>query len=148
METKFTRVRSLKDIVIFSIFIIAGILLTIIPEAMGANIGGYTLIIIGVILSFVLKSAYRNNASGVNYLHREITFKREVKESLVSAVKAHPEKIVISAVNDGQSLKLEIYYNKKTNKAFIQLFEYIPHQYEPCTDIFEYEFGRIEKLIK
>ena len=50
MEKNFIRVRSAKDIVIFSLLIIAGCVLALIPGADTLNLGGYCLIVIGVAL--------------------------------------------------------------------------------------------------
>lgn len=109
MEKKFIKVRSVKDIVIFTTILIIGLALVVFTKSIGAHIGGCTLIVSGVILSFLLKSAYKDEETG-NIL--------------------------------------TMYYSKGSGKAFLQLYEYIPHQYKPCSKMHQYELNRVEKFLK
>ena len=43
---------------------------------------------------------------------------------------------------------MDIYYNKDTAKAYIQLFEYVPYTYEPCSDVLEYNLSEVTNLVK
>ena len=65
-----------------------------------------------------------------------------------SALASKPESIDLGEANKGNAVKLDIYYSKASGKAYVQLFEYIPYKYEPCTKMYEYKIGNIEKLIK
>ena len=47
----------------------------------------------------------------------------------------------------GNAVRLDIYHSKQSGKAYIQLFEYVPYKYEPCTRQFEYEISETGKLI-
>ena len=42
---------------------------------------------------------------------------------------------------------MDVYFSKKNNKAFIQLFEYIPYRYEPASETFGFTTDEISKLI-
>ena len=48
----------------------------------------------------------------------------------------------------GNAVRLDVYYSKASGKAYLQLFEYIPYKYEPCSKIYEHEIIKVGKLIK
>lgn len=56
METRFCRVRSVKDITISASLIIIGSILVALPTGTGVNITGFFLIFAGIILALVLKT--------------------------------------------------------------------------------------------
>ena len=58
------------------------------------------------------------------------------------------ENIDLTKEGSAQSLRLYIYYNNQIKKAYLQLFEYIPYKYEPCSRMYEHHIDRVEKLIK
>ena len=64
-----------------------------------------------------------------------------------SALASKPESIDLAEANKGNAVKLDIYYSKTTGKAYLQLFEYVPYKYEPCSKIYEYETARVGKLL-
>ena len=74
MEQRFIKIRSTKDIIIFTTSIIAGIILAILPDNVGANMGGYTLIVIGIILASILRSDYCDRRTLKRYYKRELYF--------------------------------------------------------------------------
>mgnify|MGYP003442221174 CR=1 FL=1 len=147
MEREFIRVRSIKDVVIFALLIIAGVILALLPEASGANIGGWLLIIAGIAVAFTLKSAYMDVKTKAIYNKKEISLPGNIKAKVLSALASTPQTIDRHMGGDGQGLLLKIYFNKRVGRAYIQLFEYIPHQFEPCSEVYEYELSKVEKLI-
>jgi hypothetical protein len=147
MEHRFTKIHSIKDIIIFTAFIIAGILLVVLPENIGANMGGYTLIVIGIILSQILKSDYCDDLSKERYQRHQLYFDTTQKSMLQSAIASTPNAINISSEGSGQTLRLDIYFSCKANRASIQLFEYVPHEYCPCSEIHDYDLAEIKQLI-
>ena len=48
----------------------------------------------------------------------------------------------------GNGLRLDLFYNRHTGKAYLQVFEYIPYRYEPATEFFEQPVSKIGKLLK
>lgn len=147
MDQRFIKIRSIKDIIIFTSFIIVGILLAILPENIGANMGGYTLIVIGIILSGILKSDYCDKSTLKRYYKRQLYYSIEHKNQLQSAVASNPSSIAISEDGTGQTLRLDIYFSHDADRASLQLFEYVPHEYSPCTDTFECNIRDIKQLI-
>ena len=67
MEKNFIRVRSVKDIVISSILIIGGCILVTLPDSDSLNILGFFIIFTGLILGLLLKTAYKDEETGVIY---------------------------------------------------------------------------------
>ena len=70
-----------------------------------------------------------------------------MKGSIMSALSSTPNSIELSKNGESQALKLELFYSKKSGKAYLQLFEYIPYQYEVCSEIYEYEISKVDKLL-
>lgn len=148
METQFIKVRTTKDITIFTSLILIGVILIALPTQMGATIAGATLAIIGIALIPLLKSGYRHRDSSETYRKLERYFQQTKKSSLTSAISSKPETIELPKEQGSNALRLDIYFSRSANKAYVQLFEYIPYEYEPCTEIYEYEASRVENLIK
>ncbi|MBO7190195.1 MAG: hypothetical protein J6V55_06390 [Alistipes sp.] len=147
MEQRFIKIRSTKDIIIFTAFIIAGILLVVLPKNIGANMGGYTLIVIGIILSQILKSDYCDKQTLKRYYKHQLYFDATQKSLLQSAVASTPNTIDTTSEGAGQTLRLDIYFSRQANRASLQLFEYVPHEYCPCTEVYNYDLTDIKPLI-
>ena len=67
---------------------------------------------------------------------------------ILSALESKPDSIDLTQVDKGRSIRLDVYYSKSTGKAYLQLFEYIPYRYEPCSKTYEHEVEKVYKLIK
>ena len=147
MEKKFVKVRSVKDIVVFTSFVIAGCALAILPESVGANIGGYILILAGFILAFMLKSAYEDFDTKQKYVKKEYFFGSELRSSIEKAIGSNPSSLNLKEEGKGQSLKVVMFSSKSADKAYLQLFEYIPYEYQAKSDVFEYGYSAVEKLV-
>ena len=145
MEKKFVKVRSVKDIVVFTSFVIAGCALALLPESVGANIGGYILILAGFILAFMLKSAYEDMDTRQKYVKKEFFFGPELRTSIEKAIGSNPSSLNLKEEGKGQSLK--VVSSKSADKAYLQLFEYIPYEYQAKSEVFEYGYSAVEKLV-
>jgi hypothetical protein len=148
MEKEFIRVRSIKDILTFVILILAGSVLILLPTGAGVNLAGFFLILTGLILAFVLRSAYLDPETGVRYCKAEHYFQQAMHTEVSSAIASRPESVDLGQADKGNALKLDVYFNRTAGKAYLQLFEYVPHSYEPCSKVYEYEVNRVEKLIR
>lgn len=146
MEKEFIRVRSIKDITIFSLLIILGSTLVALPTGAAVNITGFFMIFAGIVLALVLKTGYKDTSTGEKYQKKEYYFQQAMNQPICSALAGKPESIDLSEADKGNALKLDIYYQSK-GKAYLQLFEYVPYKYEPCSKIYEYDIEKISKLI-
>ena len=148
MEKTFIRVRSIKDITIFVSLTLVGTILTAIPIGDAANIAGFFIIVAAGILAFVLKSAYKDIDTNEKYLKKERYFQQTMHAAISSAIASNPDSVDLSEEDKGNALRLDIYYSKASGKAYLQLFEYIPYTYQPCTRVHECEISKASKLIK
>ncbi|MBQ2289313.1 MAG: hypothetical protein II249_01420, partial [Bacteroidaceae bacterium] len=71
MKKNFIRVRSTKDIVIFSLLIIAGGILAVIQGTDTLNLIGYCLIVVGAVLALFFKSGYKDIDTKELYVRKE-----------------------------------------------------------------------------
>ena len=71
-----------------------------------------------------------------------------MKSSILSALALSPRSIDLTQEGKGNTLILKMYYSKVSGKAYLQLFEFIPYQYEPCSEMYEYEIDKIANLLK
>ena len=148
MEKEFIRVRSVKDIVIFVSLIALGSVLVALPTGTAVNITGFFMIFAGLILALVMKSGYKDAEKGDCYNKKEHQFQQAYNAALSSAISKKPESVDLSEEDKGNALRLDVYYSKASGKAYLQLFEYIPYKYEPCSEMLEYGIDRVEKLIR
>lgn len=150
MEKKFIRVRSTKDVVLSSLITIAGVVLFILDFSIGIRILGFFMILIGLLLFFTLKSSYKDEDTGIKYHKKERYFEGCRRDELSSAIsrKNSKCKVDLSKENKGNTLRLDIYYNKQAGKAYMQIFEYIPYRYEPYTNLYEHEVANVTELIE
>ena len=147
MEKTFIRVRSAKDIIIISLLIIAGTVLIALPTGTAVNITGFFLIFAGLILALVLKTGYKDTETGEKYKKAEHYFQQAMNSAIASAIASKPESVDLAEAGKGNAVKLDIYYSKASGKAYLQLFEYVPYKYEPCSKVYEHELSKVEKLI-
>ena len=148
MEKTFIRVRSIKDLVIFTSLTIVGIILTVLPVGDAAHTAGFFMIFTAAILAFVLKSAYKDVETNEKYLKMERYFQQTMHAEISAAIASNPDSIDLSEEDKGNALRLDIYYSKASGKAYIQLFEYVPYTYQPCSRMHECELSKAYNLTK
>lgn len=148
MEKTFIRVHSIKDIVIFISLLVLGGILVAVPTSDAVNITGFFLVFAGAILALVLKTGYKDVETNVKYIKKERYFQQAMHAAIADAIASKPDSIDLSQENKGNAIKLDIYFSKAYGKAYVQLFEYVPYTYQPCSKMYEYEISKVSKLIK
>lgn len=148
MEKTFVRVRSIKDIVIFVSLIIAGCILILLPTGTAVNITGFFLIFAGLILALVLKSGYKDVETGEKFQKVERYFQQAMNAPISAVIASKPESIDLSEEDKGNAVRLDVYYSRSSGMAYLQLFEYVPYKYEPCSKTYGHQLSKVEKLIK
>lgn len=136
MKRNFRRVRSVKDIIITVTLIAAGLLCIILPTSVSINIIGATLFFVGFMMTLVLKTGYKDTTTGQLYKKKEMYFSKTRMENILRMLEEDPENIDLSNEGAESSLRLDIFYNKD-RQVFVQLSEYVPYQYETCSDFIE-----------
>lgn len=147
MEKNFIKVRTKKDIVIFTALIVVGISVIVLPTGPAVNIAAAMLVLLGLVMAPLLKSGYREEMSGEEFLKKEYLFPQTMKQELLGAVMFKPQSLDFSEKDKGTNLRVDVYYSKSVGKVYMQLLEYIPHQYTPCTKMMEYNISSDGKLI-
>lgn len=148
MEKTFVRVHSVKDIVISLSLIVSGSVLVALPTGAGVNVAGFFMIFAGLLLGLFMKTGYKDTVSGERFQKKEHYFQQAMNAAICSVLESKPEAIDLSEEDKGNAVKLDVYYSKAAGKAYLQLFEYVPYKYEPCSKMYEHQLSRIEKLIK
>jgi hypothetical protein len=95
-----------------------------------------------------MKTGHKDPSTGETFMKKELYFQQTQHAAIMSAIAAKPESVDMREAEKGNSLKLDIYYRKPSGKAYLQLFEYVPYKYEPCSKVYEHELCKVEKLIK
>ena len=147
MERMFIRVRSGRDILIVASLIILGGVFIALPTSSAVNVTGFLMICSGIILLIFLKTGYKDLQTGKMYFKKERYFQYSQSEEIATAIASKPESVDLSTENMGNSARLDIYFNRTSNKAYIQLYKYVPYAYEPYSDMYEYELEKVNKLI-
>ena len=148
MEKTFTRVRFIKDITIFVSLALVGIILTVLPVGEAASIAGFFIILAAAILALVLKTGYKDVDTNAKYHKKERYFQQTEHAAITAAIASKPDSVDLSEENKGNAIKLDVYFSKATGKAYVQLFEYVPYTYQPCSKMYEYDLSKVGKLIK
>lgn len=147
MNKEFIRVRTLTDIVVSSILLISGIVLVVLPTSVSVIYFGFFVLITGAVLQITLKNGWQDKETQECYCKKEIFFSKNSKAKILNALEKHVENVDISDEDKGEGLRMDIYYNKHSRKAFIRLFEYVPYNYESIFPTVEYTIDEIKNLI-
>ena len=102
----------------------------------GINILGFFSILTGITFLFLLKTGYKDLDTGTKFMKTEHYFAQSIKDQIINELNCNPTTLSFAEENKGTGLRLDIYTDKK-GQTYYQLFEYIPHKYEPCTEIFK-----------
>ena len=145
MERDFCKVRSMSDMIIVLLLVLFGFGFIILPGFDAINITGIFLTLTGVILGFTLKSAYMDKSTGEIYSKKERFFSHAKHDNLKHALTC-PSKFCPEGENEGNTLRLDVYYND--TKVVIQLLEYVPFTYEPCTQFYEHDADIADAFIR
>ncbi|MCM1177694.1 MAG: hypothetical protein NC115_09485 [Bacteroidales bacterium] len=148
MEKEFIRVRSAKNLAVSISLAVAGIAMVAIPTSVSINIAGFTLAATGIALFFTMKSAYKDKETGKIYCRKQKYFQKSQKEALLKALGSHDNGIIdIPSNENADGLKADFYYSAKESSAYVRIYEYVPYQYVPASQMFECQAGRLEKFI-
>ena len=88
------------------------------------------------------------NKYGEIYEKKELYFHQEYTNAILKSVISNPNSIDLSIEGQGKTVRLNIYYSNKADKAYLRLYEYIPYMYEPITEVLQYNIKDVSNLIK
>lgn len=148
MNKEFSRVSSAKDIIISTVLIIAGLACVILKTPVSINILGCSVIVLGLVLLFMLKSSRKDKETGIAYTEKLKYYPAKRQEEILNALKSDPASIDWTESGNEEGVRVDIYYNKAQNKAFVQCYRFIPYEYQVCSDWFELQLDKCGNLIK
>ena len=148
MYKNFIKVRSGKDIFISAGIVITGSVLIALPTAESVNILGFLMIFAGILLGIFLKTGWKDEQDGGRYDKFEIYLDKSKVKKISKSLPINICPAMIKSNGNGTGLRLDIYYNKDNGKTYVQLFEYVPFHYEPCTEMYEHEYRNIAEIVK
>lgn len=137
----------MADVAISSALLVLGIVLVALPTAVSVSIFGFFTLVVGALLLAVLKSGWQDSKTKERYCKKEVFFHQNSKDKILHALEHRMGNIELSEENRGEGMRMEIYYNRQSRKAFVTLFEYVPYNYEPISSTVEYTVDEIAKLV-
>lgn len=146
MNKEFSRVRSGRDILISSLLIIVGATCVILPTGVSVNILGCCLAIFGIVLLFMLKTQRKDIESGIRYKLKIKYYSPKRKDEILKALSDRPSGIDWFENGSEEGLRLDIFYSKAADKVFVRCYEYIPYEYQSCSDWFALKMSETGNL--
>lgn len=130
MEKYFKRVHTPMDFIISGAIIGAGIGLLFI------SIGtGITLIVCGTIFFLIFRTGYKCENSSATLSYKKIEICRKYQQSVLDFLNGKSAELVMKRGNEGGTLLLEVWYNKKKCIAYAQLNTYEELSFQPISGI-------------
>ena len=146
MEIAIKKSRTTYDILFSSFIIITGLVTCALAQSGAITLMGVFFIVMGIICWLILKSGYSDTSTMQKLTKVELYFPVEHKSSILDAVLNEPQKLDKFPSSKMNSLKLDLYYND--DDVYMQLFEYIPCSYKPCTKVIKHEAFDLRKLVR
>lgn len=147
MEKEFVRVRSMRDVIVSAAMTVIGIVLIVLPTSVSVNIFGTCLAVPGVLMLLFYKTDYRDTETGLRFRRVIKYYPASRKAEIMAALKSDLSKVAWNEKGTADGLMLDIYVGHGCNKVFIRVSEFIPYNYEPCSDWFEYDVAHVAQMI-
>lgn len=143
MENTFIKARNISDYAFSVSVFLFGLTLVVIPSSFGMTVVGSVIVVTGVILLLALRSVWKDVRTGDLYRGRVLYFNNSKKQAVMDALAGDFSKLSeISQENKAyNSLRLYMYYNKRKGKCYCQLYEYVPCEYVPLTELLLFKIG-------
>lgn len=148
MNKEFARVRSARDLVLSIVLILAGLACVIIPSSIAISILGCFIFVVGIVLFCVLKTERKDKETGIHYNLLHKYYPKSRKNELLAALAGDPAAFDWTESENEESLRMDVFYSKSANTAFVHCYEYIPYEYLSCSDWFKFDLDKSGNLCK
>lgn len=148
MDGYFKKVRMPKDIMISVIIIAIGVIVISVSQNVNVDYVGAFISILGIFYFLIMKKGWKNIETGELYELISFYFPEKNKEIIKTALAEDPEKIDLIDALSMSTLRLDVYYNKKSDKCFCQLLEFVPYHYSPCSVLYKVSYSSLNRLMK
>jgi len=143
METvNIKKTRSVKDIIITLLFLVAGVGLLFCSDSM--FILGCTLIVFAAILFLAMKSSYVIEGKEGSFRRKTANYPKTKKEEVVSFIEGRSTKVPAEAPG---GLLMYIYYRRDKSAGFAQINDFDQYQYKPITEMIPLNAGQVKALV-
>ena len=143
METvNIKKTRSVKDIIITLLFLVAGVGLLFCSDSM--FILGCTLIVFAAILFLAMKSSYVIEGKEGSFRRKTANYPKTKKEEVVSFIEGKSTKVPAEAPG---GLLMYIYYRRDKSAGFAQINDFDQYQYKPITEMIPLNAGQVKALV-
>lgn len=138
MNKEFVRVRSTRDILISSVMTVLGIVLIAIPSSVSVNIFGTVLAVPGVLMLLFFKTGYKDVNTGLVYKRKIKYYSATAKNDILSSLNGNVSSFDWTETPGGSAVMVDVYEGCKSDKVYVRVSEFVPYNYEPCSDWFEF----------
>lgn len=132
--------------VLSAILVAAGVVCLLLPTPISVNILGGSVVLIGLVLAFMLKTERKDTDTGIRYKKMTKFFSSDKKAEIIQALERDAATFNWTEQDSAEGLKVDIFYNREKDKAFVQCSQYIPYEYIPCSDWYELPVGKTGNL--
>ena len=101
----------------------------------------------GFILILALKTGWKTEGKSEVFKCKTLFFSKEEYGAIKDALETKPEALAEIRQNTSTQLKLDIFWNPRVDKAYCQLMEYIPYEYQYCCPMQEVNLATIKKVL-
>lgn len=148
INSEFVKVHSVMDTIVYVALIIAGVLLILLPLGQVIAVFGCFLIVSGIVVALINKTEYKNLQLKGHFKKLEYYYPLKKRSEIVGALMGEPGMMLFPPDNDNENvLRLDVYYAKSGDKAYLQLFKYVPYIYEPASIVYEVDKESIQQLL-
>ncbi len=130
--------RSTRDILISSVMTVLGIVLIAIPSSVSVNIFGTVLAVPGILMLLFLKTGYKDVNTGLVYKRKIKYYSATAKNDILSSLNGNVSSYDWAETPVGSAVMVDVYEGSKSDKVYVRVSEFVPYNYEPCSDWFEF----------
>ena len=146
MDQTIRKSRTSYDMLFSMVIVFIGIAACAISHSGAITLMGILFIITGIICWMILKSGYVDTTTSRSIKKEEAYFPVEYKQNLIDAVLNNPERLNELPNSPMNTMKVHLFHND--TDLYLQLFEYIPCEYKPCTKLIKHKMCDLSKLIR
>lgn len=148
MDNYFKKVRTSKDTLISVIIVAIGMIVISVAQNINIDYVGAFIAILGIFYFLIRKRGLKNVETGELCDLVSFYFPEKYKEFIKTSLAEDPENIDLKDVLNMSTLRLDVYYNKKMDKCFCQLMEFVPYHYSPCSELYQVSYSSLNRLMK
>lgn len=139
------KARTKYDILFTVVILLIGILSCVLSTSGSITLMGVMFILAAIVCWFILKSGFIDTTTSQTLSKSEVFYAVEHKNGILDAVLNNPANLDKYPRCTMNTIKIDIYYND--NDAYMQMYEYIPCDYKPCTKLIKHKMCDVSKLL-